>query len=1574
VAPRLRTGNREYQKRTFYEISLMKSVSHPYNRWGRPRQGSLPGPAAPFPLDVCLVHSIQQSSVLTQGDFFHYPYYIKEHWRSFITNNHCPVCNEYIIHEFISVPLIANYFTCCSEIERESMKASLLSQSYPCCARSLLECSDNSDIQHIVDWLHPVWASPEVELAIINGYREVLSIIDCRNSAYAIEDSGQHNPNNILFRANTYQYRLIMNTDRGENLDEIPSQLNGNNGEWTNDDDIDQDKIRRSANHLVAVFDKDKTLAPRAKERLEFDVFRLLMSRNGCAITLTLEERRKYLYLAQEEIIATGVENPDHDVVQKLSMAMFIDDLERVFDRVTNQNYFAALEEEYPGEIIPHSEFVAERQRREKEIDDILTAPPKMKSVPKNKCVKPKIKPFVDTEDLLEKTSEKLKQSILSGELDAFLPDDKPRDQLEDKVEPSAPPLSELQNQMESLSKVMGPIRDRNEEVLEEVENPIHKRNIPQYLNELTTTHKSEAKNSHKKKYCEEIVEEIVPFGLTTSSQDRHIKSVFLSTLKNKKVKLRPVNEIEPKVVKGDPGRIHELKEYYDIGHTPMLNVRLRDSIARINAADREGYQDVYDHFLSGYTLDNRYKPYIPVTPIVDKEAEEQVTSIIPTNLLGFDVECHSLGETKFYSLVTDKYAYNTHGLFRLIDGQWAQIKYKGGESETFSSLNITPIENQRYTGACSSAKEKINLFTQQGATRVVINPIQVVDNFVVSAVAYRYFRDIRTKIERFFNPGYLYVGYTEVRRRIYVLRPLMELLKRRYGSATNELIALSMFTTATENCESPDIAVDTCLYFFESKVLAQHSVLATNDAQVAYSKEKWLFRQPRSGISLNPFKHDYDVTSEGPVDFTSREEAQTMHKRGLTVVQREEYTECSKVYGDIDNKIRPPGKMLEPLNDKEAENMLLRGVRMEDPYMAFDYYESNVRKCHQSACGGFATTVAVINHLDTKQNEMAHSRILFSRDDELEQRYRASRYWDEVLNMFISLQRSSSPKIYGFEVKYKQKLSELVAHIRRKDPKYIGGEQIYRDWEDAGFAHQRLPVKISLQAFTQACIHHVFSSIELDFEDLRRFDSVKALEEYIEYVGAKLPLRRKLLDKVKQRMLKSNLNKVNLVQCKPHEFQKYKYINGQPELKYARDVVSITDEDWLAAKPELMAYAKKMLEGELKITRDEEIITISYDYHGTSVDQRFRIPKDLYDTAILQSHPFLIAPFYYKSIISDTSLQALGDSMTEISNKIRATPNSIYVITHGDDQLCVVNNTNPYRFGGKIGVIYIEGDINDNDGSHVDQFYRLDFATFIKRGECPTEAFSQLANPLMIVNPNKISQYAILRRRHGMQMCSGSVHTTYGNSKMSMNVGLTLAFSYDSDDYTKIARGVGMSVTSCYGDIQDVTFLSKNFYYSGGVVSAYTDLASLLRKIGRCTGDVLGSSKVPIDIRFDDHNSGVVKGWVHEPESKIVKMMRARYIDEKPSYKKCFGHYINGNIRTSLKFTSRNIIKDDLTEVDHSIIRHYYPDDLSQGYQDYQNLLNMIQSSDTYGVLIKSKFIDRIMKRRYGMVPVLLA
>lgn len=1024
----------------------------------------------------------------------------------------------------------------------------------------------------------------------------------------------------------------------------------------------------------------------------------------------------------------------------------------------------------------------------------------------------------------------------------------------------------------------------------------------------------------------------------------------------------------------------HPSKPVEKVTISPKMSRKLQNSILKYcllpSAADSP-YRDLLNR--CGKRVNHDFYTHVPMVDVAKlPDGEPTVYDRILVSDPVYDP--HEKDGQK-WSLVTDKYAYNTFGLFRIVNGAWTSISYKGGNCETFDSLKIKPIlaasitENLLFES--NKNVENSNIFFKEGnSKRTVLNPIEVIDDFVVGAVGYKYFVKFRKTLDWLLHESAVYNGYTKERRRIYVLRPLLQLLKRRYANATNELVYNNMFGIAVENCESVDIAIDTCLYFFESKLLAQAKASATVSAHMEYSKTKLLYRPPMSGVSVDPFKKDFQP-EEGALSITSRDECRAQHRSGITVVQRELYKSCSDAYGSYDNPNREPGNMLEPISDRESKRMMASGVFFKDPYIKFQYEENDAPECYQSVGGGFMTAVAVINHKSTRQCEMAHSRILFARDDELEQRYRATRFWDEVLNVFKSLATHQKGK--KFELQYSTELRRLESLIRQRDPKYCGGDQIYVDWERAGNTHSELPMEIQMQAHVQAYLHYTMANVQILHEELRRFDDVAALNNYIEEVGAKLPLRRDLLRKLKECVLKGVQNKVNVVQCKPHEFQKYKMVDGKPVLKYARDVVSITDEDWLAAKPHLMAYVKKMLDSEFEIRKqsnnDCTDIVISYSGEGMNnwVHDTYTLPEHLHLWARRHHDEFLRGPVRYRSIISDTSLDMLSQKLTEAHQFVADNEHSVYIVTHGDDQLVLVNNTSPHRFGGKIGVVYVEADINDNDGSHVDPFYRLDHATFVVRGgEVPTEAFAQLANPLMLANPNDIKQYAILRRRHGMQMCSGSVHTTYGNSKMSMNVGLCLAFDYTTDDYSFLARKVGMNVTALYGGLTDVTFLSKNFYRDEfGEIRAYTDLASLLRKIGRVTGDVNGRSKTPVDIRFDEHNKQVVQSWVHEPDSLIVQMMRARYIEESPVYNPNFGYRIQTNFRTYTKFSSKKLLSEELTSIDVGIIHHYYPGDFLRGEQEYRNLLTHVQRADTYGEVIKSPFIDAIMKRRYGMVGV---
>jgi len=911
-------------------------------------------------------------------------------------------------------------------------------------------------------------------------------------------------------------------------------------------------------------------------------------------------------------------------------------------------------------------------------------------------------------------------------------------------------------------------------------------------------------------------------------------------------------------------------------------------------------------------------------------------------------------------SMVTSKYALNKYGLFILRDGIWQQTKFAGGCGHTFKGLGITPIESQRLTG--NYTEELDNVYTVGGEHCVLLNPIMEINDFVVSSTPYEWFSKLRTLRDEFGRPGFVYNGYTRHFGKIFVHRPLLDILRKRITAGVSDLVYNSIFGIANDNCDNPELALHTFLYFVEMKVVQQHRSVSNVDAHSKHLKRRCLYSYPTSGVSVDMFSNTYDRSAQGNVVFTTRDECHKSLRMGITNVQRDYYTNCSPEYGSYDNPVNTYGGMLEPLSPQHEVDMQKRGVLFSDPYIKFDYSESNVSESWQSVGGGFATSVKVINHNSTRQAEMAHSRLLFSRPDEIEQRLRATMYWKEVLNMFNSIQTTNNP-----DWNPDSHIRRLVKDIKRKDPQYCGSDRIFDHLE----SETSLEGPSLLQAFIQACVHDLYASLVIPEEEMRKLDSVQALEDYIEMIGAKLPLRRGLVQKIREMATKDVESKVNVVQCKPHEFQKYKIKDGRPVLKYARDVVSITNEDWIAAKPELIAYVKKSLESEVRVTIGHNNgiweVHASLQNDADLFERIYTIPQDITRSQGRLLFSKVGKNFFYKAVISSTSLPEISEVLDRMQEAV-VQSGDVYVITHGDDQLCLVFNDNPRRYNGQTGHVWIEGDINDNDGSHVDDFYRLDYLTFAVRGEIPIKAFSQLANPLMLANPNAPSQYGVFRRIHGMQMCSGSVHTTYGNSKMSANVGLTL-YVNEGDDYSTIAKTVGMNVTSITGELTDVTFLSKNFYHdvdNGNRVTAYTDLASLLRKVGRCTGDVEGRSHIPCDVRFDDHNEGVVKGWVHEPDSLIIRMMRRRYIDEKPKHVRSFGYHV------TIPVLPTSIFDRKLRPIDMAIIQHYYPRDPEKGFTDYSNLVDSVASSDTYGVLIKSPFIDRIMGRRYGMIPVI--
>jgi len=343
------------------------------------------------------------------------------------------------------------------------------------------------------------------------------------------------------------------------------------------------------------------------------------------------------------------------------------------------------------------------------------------------------------------------------------------------------------------------------------------------------------------------------------------------------------------------------------------------------------------------------------------------------------------------------------------------------------------------------------------------------------------------------------------------------------------------------------------------------------------------------------------------------------------------------------------------------------------------------------------------------------------------------------------------------------------------------------------------------------------------------------------------------------------------------------------------------------------------------------------------------------------------------RTVITQTSVNDLPQLIAELEQETESEIDLYNQINHGDD---ILSNT----FDGKR-VVWLEGDIANNDSSHLDATFRQLYLADRYNGEDVLDAYSQLAYPVKFMSPVDRKKFIYARPKHGMRLPSGSPITTFGNSNKSDEIGLAHAFY--GGDFATCAELVGTEVTTKTGGIEDVSFLSKIFFRSTEEESceqphklrAILDLASVLRKFGHIVGDAPGRSKVPVCDRIVKATQEVVAGYIGEPDYLLMRVLRSKFNKDpvRTALEKGIKTIFNSD---KISIIRRLVCNDrytekDLNEIDYGIIRHYYgKSELDIGSAEYLRCVNDTYRSADYGDVITSRFVDRTMAMRYGMSP----
>jgi len=293
--------------------------------------------------------------------------------------------------------------------------------------------------------------------------------------------------------------------------------------------------------------------------------------------------------------------------------------------------------------------------------------------------------------------------------------------------------------------------------------------------------------------------------------------------------------------------------------------------------------------------------------------------------------------------------------------------------------------------------------------------------------------------------------------------------------------------------------------------------------------------------------------------------------------------------------------------------------------------------------------------------------------------------------------------------------------------------------------------------------------------------------------------------------------------------------------------------------------------------------------------------------------------------------------------------------VSHGDD----IDILRSDEYGN---IVAEEADIADNDGSYTDSLLRYE-AQEIGVHADPSILFAQLANPLLLVNPVNENEKLLLRSMVGMMRCSGSIDTTFGNTKGSFLGIVAYAMGGVEMGIVNACKSVGFNVTSdVFDELSQSTFLSKFRVYlpqrdGSSKTQVITCFASIMRNFGRCTGDLPGSSKRPVGDRWKEYVRGVIKGYVNEPNSLLMSAMRTKY---------------DGGVLAVTYRAFTQPFSNTISDIDRGIVAHYYAADRrEEGMNEYLRCVALVKEAPLFGSIIACAFVDRVMKKRYGMEPV---
>jgi len=124
----------------------------------------------------------------------------------------------------------------------------------------------------------------------------------------------------------------------------------------------------------------------------------------------------------------------------------------------------------------------------------------------------------------------------------------------------------------------------------------------------------------------------------------------------------------------------------------------------------------------------------------------------------------------------------------------------------------------------------------------------------------------------------------------------------------------------------------------------------------------------------------------------------------------------------------------------------------------------------------------------------------------------------------------------------------------------------------------------------------------------------------------------------------------------------------------------------------------------------------------------------------------------------------------------------------------------------------------------------------------------------------------------------SGSTLTTLLNEIASTLIGLQISYdkSVTCEQVIQSAIAVGYNVTLVPRDNMAQATLLKNSWWDG---ESFLNLGAMLRSFGTFSGDLPGSSKIPLEIRCEDFCGSLVVAYKHCGSTSVYKALARRYV-----------------------------------------------------------------------------------------------